>query len=68
MLQAVAKRLLCDVGLTIQETAHEMGFSDAATFHRAFKTWTGLTPSEFRDNAFASRSPHKDGSGPGRPE
>jgi AraC-like DNA-binding protein len=27
VLQAVAKRLLCDVGLTIQETAHEMGFS-----------------------------------------
>jgi AraC-like DNA-binding protein len=50
-LASVGRRLLCDQGLSIQETAHEMGFSDAATFHRAFKTWTGLTPTLYRERA-----------------
>jgi AraC-like DNA-binding protein len=54
VMELVAQRLLCDQGLTIQEAAHEMGFSDAATFHRAFKTWTGRTPSEFRQRAVAA--------------
>jgi AraC-like DNA-binding protein len=48
-LALVARRLLRDQQHTIQEAAHAMGFSDATTFHRAFKRWTGTTPSAFRN-------------------
>jgi AraC-like DNA-binding protein len=48
-LAAIAKHLLRDKQRTIQETADEMGFSDTTTFHRAFKRWTGTTPSAYRD-------------------
>jgi AraC-like DNA-binding protein len=47
-LSIVAKRLLRVGRLSIQEAAFEMGFSDTTTFHRAFRRWTGMTPSTYR--------------------
>lgn len=32
----------------LPEIAERVGFSDASTFHRAFKQWTGVAPGEYR--------------------
>lgn len=39
-------------GLSIDEIALLMGFSEASSFHRAFKKWTGMTPSSYRREHF----------------
>ncbi len=38
--------------LSIDEIALLMGFSEASSFHRAFKKWTGKTPSRYRKEHF----------------
>lgn len=44
----VAKRLLSKRDLTVLEVGLRLGFSDAANFTRAFKRWSGLSPSQWR--------------------
>lgn len=34
--------------LTLEQIAHLLGFSDASNFRRAFISWTGMKPSDFR--------------------
>jgi AraC-like DNA-binding protein len=48
-LAIIGKHFLRNKQLTIQEVAYEMGFADTSTFHRAFKRWTGMTPTEVRE-------------------
>lgn len=42
--------LLSNPALTLAEISAALGYSDASNFRRAFKSWTGLTPTEFRDS------------------
>jgi AraC-like DNA-binding protein len=49
VLETHADHMLRDPKRSIQETAHALGFADSASFHRAFKRWTGLTPKEYRE-------------------
>lgn len=44
----VAIDMLEHSGLTLQDVALRLGFSEPSTFHRAFKKWTGVAPGEYR--------------------
>lgn len=44
----LALRLLRDEGVSVKEVAYRLGFSDPAAFSRAFKRWTGASPSAAR--------------------
>lgn len=41
-------RLLADPALAVAEVAQRLGYSDPASFTRAFRKWTGTTPSAWR--------------------
>jgi len=43
-----AKYLLRETDYSISQVAHELGYSDAANFARAFKKLSGVSPSDFR--------------------
>lgn len=46
--QARAEQYLREGKASVDEVAFLLGFSDAPSFHRAFKRWTGKTPARFR--------------------
>jgi AraC-like DNA-binding protein len=48
MLEDAAAHVLANPGRSVQEAAQVTGFSNATTFKRAFKQWTGVTPTQFR--------------------
>jgi len=43
--------------LTLIAIANRVGFSEASTFHRAFKKWTGVAPAEYRLTRIAAPAP-----------
>ena len=47
----VARELLRGSPHSLAEVAYLLGFSEPSAFHRAFKRWTGLTPTEFRQQS-----------------
>lgn len=38
-------------GVSVSEVAFMLGFSNVAAFHRAFRRWTGLSPTEYRSRS-----------------
>jgi AraC-like DNA-binding protein len=44
----IAQRLLCDPTRSISQVAVAVGFADGPAFFRAFKRWTGRSPSAYR--------------------
>ena len=47
----LARHYLGKSGLSISEAAFLLGFTDSSNFSRAFKRWTGKSPSDFRTDA-----------------
>lgn len=45
---SLARRYLADPHLSIDEIAFLLGYSEASTFQRAFRRWTGEAPGAFR--------------------
>ncbi|BCZ49383.1 transcriptional regulator [Clostridium gelidum] len=44
----IAEKYLNDRNISIDEITYVLGFSETSAFHRAFKNWTGVTPTQFR--------------------
>ena len=44
----MAQNLLSQQNVSITETAYLLGYSDPSAFNRAFKTWTGTSPTGYR--------------------
>lgn len=49
--EALATELLGTTGLTVEETAHRLGYSEPAALIHAFRRWTGTTPGAWRDES-----------------
>lgn len=45
----LAIELLRDTRLTTEDIAESLAFSDAASFRKAFRRWTGASPQDYRD-------------------
>ena len=45
-----AKTQLINTDFPVQAIAHTLGFTSPTTFNRYFKTYTGMTPQEYRNS------------------
>ncbi|MCK0154867.1 AraC family transcriptional regulator [Alcanivorax sp. S6407] len=45
----LAREFLREQPLTMQDIASRLGFADARSFQRRFRHWTGMSPSQYRD-------------------
>jgi AraC-like DNA-binding protein len=47
----LAERYIADVDMPLGEISYMLGFSDASSFSRAFKRWTGKPPATYRSDS-----------------
>lgn len=47
--ERMAKYMLINNGATVFEVSEALSYNDPTTFSRAFKGWTGVSPSEYRE-------------------
>ncbi len=52
-----ARGLLIRTTMNLGQIADALGYADAANFTRAFKRWTGVSPSHYRSRAVDPRTP-----------
>jgi len=50
----LAQRTLRQPGISVNEVAFLLGFSDASAFHKAFRRWTGRSPGDYARAAMSS--------------
>lgn len=53
----LARLYLGDPKLAVFEVAFLLGYSEPSAFNRAFRRWTGMSPSQFRTSARGEQSP-----------
>jgi len=53
----IAERLLAEGKLPLKQVAEALGFASTASFHRAFRRWSGVTPSDWRERQGTLPSP-----------
>jgi AraC-like DNA-binding protein len=51
MRRSVATELLENTHLAMDQIAERVGFADAVSFRKAFKKWTGCSPTDFRSRS-----------------
>jgi len=49
----LAQKYLCE-NYTVEQITYLLGFSEPSVFRKAFKKWSGVTPREFREDAFSA--------------
>lgn len=49
--QELAEQYMTQANISVSEVAYLLGFSDCSNFSRAFHRWTGLSPSDFREQS-----------------
>ncbi|MCF8146858.1 MAG: helix-turn-helix transcriptional regulator [Deltaproteobacteria bacterium] len=52
----LAQAYLEETKFSINEISYLLGFSETSAFHRAFKRWFGVNPSQYRRSAVLSQT------------